>query len=193
MPASEKERRDRREQLVQATIAIVLEVGLRAAKTRAVTERADVGTGLLNHYFRWPELRALAWVRIFEAVTLDQFPKSDDPRADVEWYFTTAFTEEARRLWHLWIEAAELAASDAAMKAALAKVSAQSHDRLRELLRAGCKKNLWQLPDPEGTSVRLSAMYDGLAGMLLSPTGKMEPAQAEAHLRKAFAQECQSP
>lgn len=193
MSAREREKRGRREQLVQATISIVMEVGLRAAKTRAVTERAGVGTGLLNHYFRWPELRALAWTRIFEAVTLDQFPKSDDPQVDLERYFTTAFTAEARRFWHLWIEAAELAASDEAMKAAFAKVSAQSRNGLRDLLRAGCEKDLWQLPDPEGTVVRLSAMYDGLAGMLLSPTTELEPAQAETHLRKAFAQECQNP
>lgn len=192
MPASDEPLPSRRDQLIEATVALVMEVGLRAAKTRAVTERAGVGTGLLNHYFRWPDLRALAWRTLFEAVTEDQFARSGDPGADLERYFSTAFTEGARRFWRLWIEAAELAASDPVMRAAFSKVNAQSRQGLRELLRAGCEQNLWHLPDPEGTAIRLGAIYDGLAGMLMSPGEEMDPVQAEAHLRKAFEQECKS-
>ena len=70
---------DRQSRLVEATIELLLEGGLRAVTTRAVTQRAGVGTGLLNHYFRWPELRALAWAQIFEAVARDQFAQADDP------------------------------------------------------------------------------------------------------------------
>ena len=73
MPAVDEKSPPRRKQLVEATIALVLEAGLRATKTRDVTERAGVGTGLLNHYFRWPELRALAWRKLFEAVISAQF------------------------------------------------------------------------------------------------------------------------
>ena len=192
MPVAEEKPANRREQLIEATMALVLELGLRATKTRDVTERAGVGTGLLNHYFRWPELRALAWLRLFEAVTTDQFNRSGDPHSDLERYFATAFREEARRFWHLWVEAAELAASDTAMRAAFCQVSARSRQGLRDLLRAGNEQRLWQLPDPEGTAIRLSAVYDGLAGMLMSPSEGMDPAQAEAHLRKAFELECQS-
>ncbi|MDD7970861.1 TetR/AcrR family transcriptional regulator [Roseinatronobacter alkalisoli] len=190
MPVSDKSAPSRREQLVEATIALVLEVGLRAVKTRDVTERAGVGTGLLNHYFRWPELRALAWARLFEEVTQSQFASSGDPREDLERYFTTAFTMDSRRYWHLWMEAAELAATDEPMKTVFAKMSVHSRGGLCDLLRAGCAKGIWNLENPEETAIRLSAMYDGLAGMLLSPAEEMHPEKAEAHLRRAFANEC---
>ena len=53
----------------QAAVGVLLEVGLKAATTRAVTTRAGVGRGLLNHYYRWPELRAKAWAEIFAQVS----------------------------------------------------------------------------------------------------------------------------
>lgn len=193
MTASTEQEPSRRDKLVEATVAIILEVGLRAAKTRSVTERAGVGTGLLNHYFRWPELRALAWAQLFTAVTQDQFAGSGDPQEDLDRYFSTAFTQEVRRYWQLWIEASDLAASDGPMNAAFRRVSAQSRNRLRDLLRAGCVQGLWDLPAPDATALRLGAMHDGLAGLLLSPVAELDPARAEAHLRKAFALECQNP
>lgn len=183
---------ERQSRILEATVELLLEVGLRAATTRAVTQKARVGTGLLNHYFRWPELRALAWAQIFETVVQDQFAHMADPRVALERYFATAFTPEAKQFWHLWIEAAELAASDDFMKAAFREVSKHTHTELREVLIAGDEQGFWQLADPDGTALRLSAIYDGLAGMLLSPAPNMDATQAEAHLRKAFELECQA-
>ncbi|WP_370206433.1 TetR/AcrR family transcriptional regulator [Pararhodobacter marinus] len=184
---------DRQSRLVEATIELVLEGGLRAVPTRAVTQRAGVGTGLLNHYFRWPELRALAWAQIFEAVARDQFAQADDPEAALERYFATAFTPDARRFWHLWLEATELAASDDFMQAAFRKASAQARTGLADLLAAGAAQGVWRLADPQATALRLGALYDGLAGLLLSPAQILDADQAEAHLRKAFALECEAP
>lgn len=183
---------DRQKRLVEATVELLLEVGLRAATTRAVTQKAGVGTGLLNHYFRWPELRARAWAQIFQALAADQFAQEPDPRDALERYFATAFTPDAKHLWHLWIEATELAASDDFMKAAFRDASKQAHKGLRDVLVAGDEQGAWQLADPEGTAVRLSALYDGLAGMLLSPAQNMDAGQAEAHLRRAFELECET-
>ncbi|PWE30763.1 TetR/AcrR family transcriptional regulator [Pararhodobacter marinus] len=184
---------DRQSRLVEATIELLLEGGLRAVTTRAVTQRAGVGTGLLNHYFRWPELRALAWAQIFEAVARDQFAQADDPEAALERYFATAFTPDARRFWHLWLEATELAASDDFMQAAFRKASAQARTGLADLLAAGAAQGVWRLADPQATALRLGALYDGLAGLLLSPAQILDADQAEAHLRKAFALECEAP
>ena len=184
---------DRQKRILEATVELLLEVGLRAATTRAVTQKAGVGTGLLNHYFRWPELRALAWAQIFETVVQDQFAHQADPQAVLERYFATAFTPDAKQFWHLWIEAAEFAATDEFMKAAFRQASKLAHKRLYEVLVAGQERGSWKLADPGGTALRLSAIYDGLAGMLLSPAQDLDAAQAEAHLRRAFELECQAP
>jgi hypothetical protein len=183
----------RQDRIVQATVALLLEVGLRAATTRAVTEKAGVGTGLLNHYFRWPNLRALAWGQIFDAVAKDQFPADPDPQAAIDQYFTTAFRPDAHRFWHLWSEGTELAASDDAMRTAVNAARSRLQQGLSDVLAAGCSSNQWQLPDPQGTALRLGALYDGLAGLLLSPTADMTAEQAEMHLRTAFGLETGCP
>jgi len=183
----------RQDRIVQATIALLLAVGLRAATTRAVTDKAGVGTGLLNHYFRWPDLRARAWGYIFTAVAVDQFPPDQDPQTALDHYFATAFTPDARRYWHLWTEGAELAASDEAMRVAVETARSQLRRGLVDVLNAGCLSMRWHLPDPQATAFRLGALYDGLAGLLLVSDSDLTEAQAEAHLRMAFALEARLP
>lgn len=181
---------ERQAQLIDALIEVMLEVGLVAATTRAVARRADVGAGLINHYFRWPELRAVAWKTLFEAVARDQFPPDMLPEQALERYFAGAFAATARPYWKLWIEATELATADAAMAAALREAQAQMQAGMAALLRAGCTSQAWQLPDPAASALRLGALYDGLAGMLISGAGLAGPKEAERHLRRAFELEC---
>ena len=42
---------------------------------------------------------------------------------------------------------------------------------------------------PAATALRLTALQDGLAGLLLAGTPDLTPEMAEAHLRRAFALE----
>lgn len=179
-----------RDAILRAAVEVLLSVGLHAATTRAVTEQAGVGTGLLNHYFRWPELRAAAWTAIFSEVSEAQFPPGAEPQAAIEHYFATAFEPDARQYWQLWIEASDLAATDPAMAEALHAIQASLHDSLAAVLRAGNKTGRWQLRDADATALRLGALYDGLAALLISNTPRLDARKAEKHLRAAFALEC---
>lgn len=170
----------------QATIEVLLEVGLRAATTRMVTDRAGVGRGLLNHYFRWPELRAEAWGEIFDAVLDDQLSPHDPPDRVIEHYLVTAFVEEAHAYWLLWLEAVNLAKTDSALASVLGRVHREMLARLAGCLATGEVQRLWTLPDAGATALRLSALYDGLAGLLLADTTALTPAEAEQHLRRLF-------
>ncbi|MBA4723443.1 TetR family transcriptional regulator [Alloalcanivorax xenomutans] len=187
---STRKSRERQATLIDATIEVLVESGLTAATTRAVTQRAGVGTGLLNHYFRWPELRAAAWQALFEEVAKDQFEQEQTPQIVMERYFREAFVEAARPYWRLWIEATELAASDKPMRNALKSIQARMQDGLARVLSDGCESGSWRLPDPEASALRLGALYDGLAGLLISGISPVSPDSAEKHLRKAFALEC---
>jgi AcrR family transcriptional regulator len=182
--------RGRRAQILAAAVDVLLEKGLHAATTRAVTSRAQVGTGLLNHYFRWPELRALAWETIFDAVAQAQSAGRADPARALATYFDGAFDAEARRYWLLWIEAAELAAADPLLAGALRRVNARLQDGLAGILRAGVEAGIWSLPDPDATALRLSALHDGLTGMIVSGVASFDQHTATAHLRTAFRCEC---
>lgn len=172
-----------------AAAEVLLEKGLLAATTRAVTDRAGVGRGLLNHYFRWPELRAEVWAALFAEVTAEQFPVDMPPDAALDHYLATAFDPAARTYWRLWLEATELAGSDPLIADRLRLANLGMISAMRDCLAAGVRAKLWRLDDPAGAALRLSALYDGLAGMLLAKTADLTEAGAEQHLRAAVALE----
>ena len=181
---------DRRTQILHATVDLLLENGLAATRTRVVTERSGVGTGLLNHYFRWNDLRAAAWKLIFDEVARDTFAPGMPPDQAMDRYFAGAFVPEAERFWRLWLEATELAKQDEAIARVLAEAQARMDGALCNTLGAGNAAGLWALADPQATAIRLGALYDGLAGLLLSGSGRLTRSAAEQHLRRLFALEC---
>lgn len=181
---------DRRMQILHATVELLLENGLAATRTRAVTERSGVGTGLLNHYFRWNDLRAAAWNQIFDEVAKDTFTTDLPPDQVMEKYFSQAFVPEAERYWRLWLEATELAKQDPAIARVLGVAQANMESALCGVLAAGNAAGHWTLADPEATAMRLSALYDGLAGLLHSRSKRLSRSAAEAHLRHLFEMEC---
>ncbi|MBL9047022.1 MAG: TetR family transcriptional regulator C-terminal domain-containing protein [Tabrizicola sp.] len=171
--------------ILKAAADVLQEVGLQAATTRAVTDRAGVGRGLLNHYFRWPELRAMAWEAVFAEVAATE----EAPQKALETWLATAFMPEARAYWRLWLEATDLAATDPAMAAALGRVQRRLLAALANSLAQGSAAGHWRCADAEATALRLTALQDGLAGLLLAGTTDLTPAQAEDHLRRAVALE----
>ena len=190
MVKSEPGAAGRRQRIVAAAADVLVEAGLREATTRAVTERAGVGTGLLNHYFRWPELRAEAWAGLFATVADRLFPADAEPDERLEAYFRDAFAADAQPYWHLWSEAVDLAAGDADMARVLGEAQRRLHAGLAGALADGADAGLWRLADADATALRLEALYDGLAGLLLSGVADLDAEAAERHLRTAFRLEC---
>lgn len=184
---SEKE--DSATRIRQAAVEILLEVGVRAATTRMVTERAGVGRGLLNHYFRWSELRAQAWGEIFDQLVGQEDGQEQEPTAFMENYLSSAFDQSSRIYWFLWMDATDLARTDAALAVVISRVQNRMLEQLASYLRRGAEQGLWQAPDPSGTALRLSALYDGLANMLLTEAIDLTAEQAEQHLRHLFLME----
>lgn len=179
----------KRDRIVAATVELLLEDGLLSAQTRAVTERAGVGTGLLNHYFRWPELRAAAWSAIFSGVADDMRRAGESPVETLERFFADSFSDAARPLWRLWIEAEGLAVQDPAMAMAVGSSRIRLRDELTAILTDGVARGEWTLTSPRATALRLEAMRDGLAGLLLAGDPELDAAGAKAHLGASFRRE----
>jgi AcrR family transcriptional regulator len=179
-----------RAKIFEATIALLLEGGIQGTQTRTVTERAGVGTGLLNHYFRWPELRAAAWSSIFEAVARDTRRDGETPEQALDRFFAETFLESAHPIWRLWIEAENLSSSDSYLASALAGARTALRVAMTDLLVAGRLSGAWSVATPSETAIRLEAMRDGLAGMILSSDPEVDAAAAERQLRMLFKLEC---
>jgi AcrR family transcriptional regulator len=189
---AEDRRGDRRETLIAATAALFLEQGLAATRTRDVTTKAGVGVGLLNHYFRWADLRALALARALGDAVARIAPQNDgaDPAETLEVFLSAAYAEESDPVWRLWIEAFDVAIGDPDMAQVIDGVARDLHARLAACLAAGARSGLWTCADPGGSALRLLATHDGLSGMVLWGLPALSRNEAEAHLRHLVALEC---
>ncbi|MEO1106018.1 MAG: TetR family transcriptional regulator, partial [Pseudomonadota bacterium] len=97
---------ERRRQIVEAAIEVVLKRGLAAAATRDVTQALGVGSGLLHHYFAsWAALRAEA-VRVAaqREIAAARALLSDGPTCEaLEQLAAWMVQDEDMRHWRLWL------------------------------------------------------------------------------------------
>lgn len=185
---------ERREEMIGAAVAVLLEKGLAMATTRDVTGKLGVGAGLLSHYFSWGELRALAFERVVRTdlqLSLDA-RTAEPPRQVVDALVDGAFAESADPIWRVWIEASDLATGDAVLADCVARCTVLWRQGLARLLRRGVDEGDWSCEDPEGASWRLLALFDGLVGFVMTPGSKLERAAATAHLAVAIRHECRA-
>lgn len=182
---------DRREEIVAATVQVLLEKGLLAATTRDVTDRLGVGAGLLNHYFAWAELRALAFARVAEA-DLERALTSREmvpAPALLDEMVASCYESEQDAVWRVWIEATDLAVDDVALGKQLSVCGKLWQRALASLLKRGTAERSWRCSDPDGSAWRILAMITGLVSLTLQPHAPLSRSEATRHLRKAVDHE----
>jgi AcrR family transcriptional regulator len=189
MPASE-----RRELIIAAAARVLMAKGLLAATTRDVTGELGVAAGLLTHYFTWTELRSVAFERIVRADLQNSLGRHhDEPASTVMTnLIADAFAETADPIWRLWLEATEIAPSDAWLTAALGTATELWRVALADLIKRGCSERAWSCDDPGDASWRLLAVMYGLAGLSLAPDAKLPRADATRHFGIAVGHECRT-
>jgi AcrR family transcriptional regulator len=186
---------DRRETIIAAACDLLVMKGLAASTTRDVTSHAGIGVGLLNHYFAWAELRATALDRVLHADIETRLPgaRVGDPVAILEGFVEQAFAERLDPIWRLWIEGFDLATHDPQIAAVLARNAGLAHDRMASLFEWGHASGRWTCEDPRSGAIRVSAMQDGLIGLILTGSELLSRAEASRHLWVAAARECGLP
>ncbi|MEM1312945.1 MAG: TetR family transcriptional regulator C-terminal domain-containing protein [Pseudomonadota bacterium] len=162
--------RARREQIVEAAHAVILEKGLAEASARDVARRLGVGSGLIHHYFKtWTSLRAEV-VRVFalkeiKALESDLAETPADRLAArlVDW-----MVQDPEFLhWRLWLDALDEARRDSALAEVVEAAYLQWHGALVELIERIVEEGGGACADPQGGAWRLSALIDGLVGLLV--------------------------
>jgi AcrR family transcriptional regulator len=183
---------DRRDLLIAAATDLLRAEGVAGFRGRAITARAGVGVGLLNHYFTLPDLRVVALERLLTA-DLDAVLPPDPaghPRDRIARFHAAIFPADGEPALRLWVDAAELAAIDRAVAALLDRLGTAFVMRLAKLVADGIAERTWTCPDPAATALRMLALQDGLAGMVSSQGAWLSAQAAADHLRAAFALEC---
>ncbi|MCC5975278.1 MAG: TetR family transcriptional regulator C-terminal domain-containing protein [Rubellimicrobium sp.] len=180
---------DRRAAILSAAADLIRENGVAAVRTRDVTARAGVGIGLLNHYFKWGELRALAAAQALWAEIDRVVPDAPTPDRQLDVFLARAFGEDADPLWRLWIEVTDLAMSDPDMARAAEGCAEGILNELAAILEQGAAKRLWHCPAPRAAALRILAFHDGLVGFVLTGLPRVERAEAAEHLNRFVALE----
>ncbi|MFK8083471.1 MAG: TetR/AcrR family transcriptional regulator [Granulosicoccus sp.] len=170
----------RREEMIKVAAAMILKKGLKATTTRDITTKMGVGRGLLNHYFSWEELRALAFSSIAENDIEHTFLTSPrtNPEKTLKRYTREAFSKHAEPYWRLWMEAIEEAVDDERLAQIIHSHAAQTRENLQALLTLGVETGKWQCKNPKATTWRIVALQDGLLGFLLLDTPGLTRRQA---------------
>jgi AcrR family transcriptional regulator len=192
MGSTKKTGQDRRQEILTATCALLRANGLVATTTRDVTTRVGVGAGLLNHYFSWGELRAVALECVLRADIDAVIPALaiKRPSSALDSFIRAVFAERSDSIWRLWIETMEMAMADQALARALERCVSLLSTRLEALLRAGTNQDQWQCSDPKSSAIRIMAAHDGLVGFLLSGVPPLSRRAAAQHLRTIVGFEC---
>lgn len=183
---------DRRKQIIGAAYEVILEKGLSGAATRDVTRKLGVGSGLLHHYFpSWNALRAEA-VNTFiqaELAELGEMLKTV-PTAQAVTAFVDWMADEAGEThWRLWLNAIDTARRDADMADVIKAAYDQWHDLIRALLERLSRDGPGHCVDPSASAWRLSALIDGLSGIVLLAHGPLALDRAKGLVSDQFALE----
>lgn len=172
---------ERRRQIVEAAYAVIVEKGLADSATRDVTRKLNVGSGLLHHYFpSWRALRAEA-VATFVRAEIDDVDRmlAASPANECIDRFAHWMTDDPEFChWRLWLNALEEARRDAEMRDVVRAAYESWHQVFVRLIRRLIEETDARCADPSATAWRLSALMDGLAGIV--SLGDPMPAPQEA-------------
>ena len=184
---------DRRQQIVEAAIEVILQRGLALAATRDVTRAIGVGSGLLHHYFSsWAELRAeavrqAAWREIDELkAAIAGLPAGAARTRIADWMVE----DEDMRHWRLWLNAQDEAHRDPLLAEVMNAAMLEWRSLIVELLRQAGAEAGEGPTDAEAAAWRLAALMDGLAGAMLVRDSVMTPETARKLIEVQFRLEC---
>lgn len=184
--------KERRHQIVEAAHAVILQKGLAATATRDVTRQLGVGSGLLHHYFStWADLRAEV-VRSFIAkeIMALEAELSDVPAENLIAHFIDWMASDPEfRFWGLWLDAIEEARRDAELAQIIEDGHIQWHAAIVEVINRSVAAGLGECQSPAQAAWRISALIDGLMGMLVLGRATLSPRMVKELLHQQIAME----
>lgn len=174
----------RRAQIVESACKVILQKGLAGTATRDVTRDLGVGSGLLHHYFAtWAELRAEV-VRTFisaEIAELEVLLSDAEPEGLLRHLIDWMVSDPDFRFWGLWLDAIEEARRDTDLAAIIEDGYLRWHAVIERVITRTVDAGHGVCENPSDAAWRISALIDGLMGMLVLGKTPLTP-EAVRHL-----------
>ncbi len=178
----------RRQQMLQAALEVIVERGYPDTRITDVAERAGASPALVIYYFKtrdhlltealrysedsWYETgaRRMAAIgsaagRLEEVVAMTCLPEEDNDTS-------------AKNSWLLWLDLWAQSARNPGVAAVRQKFDERWRETIRSLVQAGQEAGEFTAVDPDDFAVTLSALLDGFAVMIALDDAQVAPARA---------------
>ncbi len=157
----------RRERLVEATLAVMVRKGLAGTTVRDVAAEMGTSSGLVHHYVTsMDELLAEAFERA-AAQGIEQtrlaMAAAPDPVARLRAFFDTYTRAEQDWAFQLWLDAWAEAARRPVVQAVSRRLNVAWQRLLAETATDGVATGVFRCEDPAATAWRVLSLLDGLA------------------------------
>jgi AcrR family transcriptional regulator len=158
---------DRREAIVDATLAVARRKGLAATTVRDVAAEMGTSSGLIHHYFdSMDEVLAAA----FERVAGDDLVQTEallaeagNPRSVVRAFLSSYAPVGEDWAFQLWLDAWAEAARRPALREVSSRLNRAWAALLERAIKDGVEVGVFTSDDPTGAAWRILSVVDGLA------------------------------
>ncbi len=157
----------RREAIVDATLAVAIEKGLASTTVRDVAAAMGTSSGLIHHYFEsMDEVLAAAFEQVARqdlALSERLMGEAGSPTSAMAVFFRTYTPVDKDWSFQLWLDAWAEAARRPAIRVVSARLNLAWQDLLERTIRAGVGAGEFRSDDPTAAAWRILSLLDGLA------------------------------
>ncbi len=158
---------ERRQLILDATLAVMLRKGLAATTVRDVAQEMGSSPGLVHHYFAsMDELLATAFEQA-AASGLDHTRAAvaavHDPAGRLRAFFATYIRAEQDWAFQLWLDAWAEAVRRPVLQATSRRLNVAWQQLLVDVIESGVGAGVFRCTNPEGAAWRILSLLDGLA------------------------------
>lgn len=184
---------ERRQAIIDATLAVASRKGLATTTVRDVAAEMGTSSGLIHHYFdTMDEVLAAAFEQAAGG-DLAQAHRDVVEAGDAVEQLRTflAFYSPAQNdgTMQLWLDAWSEAARRPALQAVSRRLNLEWHDLVVGILRRGDTQGTFRCPDPEPAAWRILSVLDGLALQVVAHEGLVSRADAVGWAASAIESE----
>lgn len=158
---------DRRQAIVDATLAVALRKGLASTTVRDVAAEMGTSSGLIHHYFNsMDEVLAAAFEKAAGqdlATTVEAMAGYQDPLERLAAFFRSYVRSDQDWAFQLWLDAWAEAARRPALRQSSVRLNVAWQQLLVETIKVGMKEGSMTSDDPEATAWRIISLLDGLS------------------------------
>jgi AcrR family transcriptional regulator len=184
---------ERRQAIVDATLAVARRQGLGATTVRDVATEMGTSSGLVHHYFASMDDVLAAAFEQAAGSDLDKariaIDAAGDPVDQLDAFIESYAPAHSDSTMQLWLDAWSEAARRPALQAVSRRLNREWQALVREVVERGVASGAFAADDPEATAWRLLSVLDGLTLQVVAHDALITRDEVIAWARIAAARE----